>query len=350
MSVYSWSTTASDNATADSNINWQEGQAPATINNSARAEMAAIKSWLLDLSGGVALGGSGNSFTLTPSQALPSLTNAVIGFFATRTNTGAVTLAVSGLTAKPLRFVSGTDLLAGEIIDGAFYQAAYDSSNDEWILQGKQTPTASQLLGFGVPPPGSIMDYAGTSAPSGWLFCYGQAVSRTTYAALFAAISTTFGSGDGSTTFNLPDCRGRVSAGKDDMGGTSANRLTNQSGGLNGDTLGATGGAETHTLTESQIAEHNHTATASPHTHTADPHTHDVRIDYSSVGGSGSSRQYWANATLDPISQATKADIALSETVTLQNTTVTVTVANAGSGAAHNNVQPTIIFNKIIKV
>jgi microcystin-dependent protein len=59
--------------------------------------------------------------------------------------------------------------------------------------------------------------------------------------------------GDGSTTCNIPDCRGRVIAGKDDMGGTSANRLTNQSGGLNGDTLGAMGGSETHTLTEAQL-------------------------------------------------------------------------------------------------
>src|SRR5688500_3675360 len=54
-------------------------------------------------------------------------------------------------------------------------------------------------------PTGSVVPYAGTTEPTNWLFCYGQAVSRTTYAALFTAISTTYGAGDGSTTFNLPD-------------------------------------------------------------------------------------------------------------------------------------------------
>ena len=103
-------------------------------------------------------------------------------------------------------------------------------------------------------PIGSVVDFAGDPAPNGWLLCFGQAISRTTYSALFAVLGMTYGAGDGSTTFNLPDLRGRVVAGQDDMGGSSANRLTNQSGGLNGDTLGATGGAETHTLTTAQMA------------------------------------------------------------------------------------------------
>jgi Microcystin-dependent protein len=66
-------------------------------------------------------------------------------------------------------------------------------------------------------------------------------------------MGTTHGAGDGSTTFNVPDKRGRGSFGKDDMGGTSANRITNQSGGWDGDTLGAAGGSETHQLTQAQI-------------------------------------------------------------------------------------------------
>lgn len=90
-------------------------------------------------------------------------------------------------------------------------------------------------------PPGSVMPYAGASEPSGWLFCYGQAVSRATYAALFSAIGTVGGVGDGSTTFNIPDLRGRVVAGQDDMGGVSADRLTAP---FNGDTLGVAGGSE----------------------------------------------------------------------------------------------------------
>ena len=158
-------------------------------------------------------------------------------------------------------------------------------------------------LGF---PVGTVLDYGGTSAPSGFLLCYGQAVSRTTYALLFAAISTTYGVGDGSTTFNLPDVRGRVVAGKDNMGGSSADRLTNQTGGLNGDTLGATGGSETHTLTTAQMPAHTHT-----------------------IGMSGSS------GATSPAAPGAGAP-------------TTYNSGSAGGDGAHNNVQPTIIFNKII--
>jgi microcystin-dependent protein len=154
-----------------------------------------------------------------------------------------------------------------------------------------------------VQPIGVVLDYAGSAAPTGWLLCYGQAVSRTTYAALFAAISTVYGVGDGSTTFNLPDCRGRIVAGKDDMGGSSADRLTNQSGGLNGDTLGATGGAETHT-------------------HTA------------SLSGTTSTNGVGQSVT---VGGTTAAATSHSHTVTASGTT------DAG-----NTVQPTIILNKII--
>jgi microcystin-dependent protein len=188
-------------------------------------------------------------------------------------------------------------------------------------------------------PVGAVMDYAGSSAPSGWLFCYGQDVSRTTYADLFTAISTTYGSGNGSTTFTLPDCRGRVSAGKDDMGGTSANRLTNQTGGLNGDTLGATGGAETHTLTEAQLAAHDHDATGLTAS-TSVSLTNETNVvrnlsTQSIANGGGAARTGINNFDEDTISASA-------------TTTISGDTADAGSGAAHNNVQPTIIFNKII--
>ena len=64
-----------------------------------------------------------------------------------------------------------------------------------------------------VMPVGCVIPFAGAAAPTGWLLCQGQAVSRTTYAQLFSVIGTTYGSGDGSTTFNLPDMRGRVAVG-----------------------------------------------------------------------------------------------------------------------------------------
>lgn len=188
--------------------------------------------------------------------------------------------------------------------------------------------------GGGGTPSGAIMDYAGATAPSGWQFCYGQAISRTTYAPLFAAIGTAYGAGDGSTTFNLPDCRGRVSAGKDDMGGTSANRLTGLSGGVNGDTLGGTGGAESHTLTAAQLAAHTHTGTTASngnHSHTLDGY------------------RFAANMPRAAIVDLTGIAEAGGATSTAGAHTHTFTTDSSGSGDAHNNVQPTIIFNKIIK-
>jgi hypothetical protein len=145
MAIWDWSLTAGNNATADANINWQEGQNPSTVNNSARAMMAALKAGFNDIAGVSALGGSGNTFTLSLSQALPSLTNAVVGFFATRSNTGAVTLNVDSTGAKPLRITSGVDLASGEIVDGQFYICAYNTSDQEWVIVGCGTIQNSRL-------------------------------------------------------------------------------------------------------------------------------------------------------------------------------------------------------------
>ena len=176
-------------------------------------------------------------------------------------------------------------------------------------------------------PAGVIAPYAGTSAPTGYLLCYGQAVSRSTYSSLFSAISTTYGSGDGSSTFNVPDLRGRVVAGQDDMGGSSANRLTDQTGGLNGDTLGDTGGSETHTLTNSQLPEHTHLPLRTGEANNASG----TSVEGLSRSGTGSA----ATTASDYSGTA-------GEMVNPDRTAVT-------GGGAHNNVQPTIILNYIIK-
>ncbi len=163
----------------------------------------------------------------------------------------------------------------------------------------------------GVNPTGAVLSFAGESAPTGWLLCYGQAISRTTYAGLFTVLAEVYGAGDGSTTFNVPDLRGRTIAGQDDMGGASADRLTGAGGvgGIDGDILGASGGTEAVTLTEAQMPAHTHDYTDPPSTGTAQNFA-----GISVTGGAGTSQ-----------------------------TGIT------GSGSAHVNMQPTLILNYIIK-
>jgi len=114
---------------------------------------------------------------------------------------------------------------------------------DSTQASGVKWSSASSGAGF---DPGDIVAYGGGVLGAGWLECDGSAVSRTTYANLFAAISTVYGAGDGSTTFNLPDFRGRTIIGEGQGSG-----LTNRS-------RGDTGGAETHTLTTNQMPSHRH--------------------------------------------------------------------------------------------
>lgn len=157
-------------------------------------------------------------------------------------------------------------------------------------------------------PPGAVVPFAATTAPTGWLLCYGQAVSRTTYAALFAVIGTTYGAGDGSTTFAVPDLRGRIPAGKDNMGGSSANRLT-----LISNNIGSAGGAESVVLSTGEIPAHSHT----------------FSYDTASGSNTASNRVITTSGTNGAGANATSSSV--------------------GGGGAHNNVQPSIVLAYIIK-
>lgn len=168
---------------------------------------------------------------------------------------------------------------------------------------------------------GIVVPFAGVTAPTGWLMCFGQLLNRADYPALFAVIGTTYNTGgETAAQFRLPDMRGRVAAGKDNMGGTSADRLVESVGGpgINGDVLGAAGGADRHTLTVAQMPYHNHPPAA---------------------GMAG----YMTIVAGNPY-----PDQASTNGANYDWTYVSETGYTGGNGA-HPNVQPTIVLNQIIK-
>lgn len=171
--------------------------------------------------------------------------------------------------------------------------ATYLDYDDERISTGGGMPTGDTF------PIGAITSYAGSIAPTNWLICDGSAISRTTYADLFDAIGTTYGVGDGSTTFNLPNLKGRVITGLD----SSQTEF---------DTLGETGGEKAHTLTIAEMPSHKH----------------NMRVKQNA---SGFSDGYPAGGN------------------TYEYSNNEYPIQNTGGGQPHNNLQPYITLNYIIK-
>ena len=149
-----------------------------------------------------------------------------------------------------------------------------------------------------------------------WVLCDGGTAAGSTYANI-----------TGFT--NVPDVKGRTLAGKDDMGGSAANRLTSGGSGINGVSLGAVGGSETHTLSTAQLASH---------THAQDAHTHATVV--------------WGSGPTAAPNQISGTNI-LSNSGVPDPTYFSATAAtnqNTGSDSAHNNTQPTLIANVFIKI
>jgi len=240
-----------------------------------------------------------SSFTGAEGEVTVDTTNNTLRVHDNSTAGG---IRLAKLSEAGLSAIANLSVL-GNVSGASAVPVAVDIKDDDTMATASATSlaTSESIKAYvdsnaGIPT-GTVSAFAGNTAPTGYVLCDGSAVNRTTQAALFAVIGTTYGVGDGSTTFNLPDLRGRVVAG---MGGSLLSGT---------DALADTGGASTHTLTENEMPSHSH-----------------------GIGGIANDMNIGTSSfRLSP------AAASIGDT------------KETGGDQAHNNVQPTIILNYIIK-
>jgi microcystin-dependent protein len=187
------------------------------------------------------------------------------------------------------------------VLTGIVESTGSANAGDIPVLDSNGLLDSSVLPAQGIVPTGAVQAFAMTTVPTGWLACDGSAVSRTTYANLYDVIGTTYGTGDGSTTFNLPSLKDKFLLG---LGSTYS-------------TLAATGGETTHTLTTSEMPSHTHT------------------ITYSYLGENNT---LWRPNLPDRVAAGYDSPTPGGSSI----------VSTGGDGA-HNNMPPYIVLNYCIK-
>ena len=198
--------------------------------------------------------------------------------------------------------------------EGLFVKPVRNIDYDINYEQARYNPTSGEFS-WSHAIPGIISMYGGINSPTGYLFCNGQAVSRTDYSRLFSVIGTIYGAGNGTGTFNLPNLQGRVPVGL-----KATEPVFNA--------LGNIGGTGAHTLSESEMPSHTHGVTDTGHTH--------------SYQNQSNSHQVAVSAT----TTGTADDVNVNQTT--GSSTTGITINNTGGGLAHNNLQPYIVLNYII--
>lgn len=275
---------------------------------------AAINSSQAQLDAAVALlGGVGVLPFALGSAAAPTITplgDADTGIYSPGANQ--LALAVGGAQAVAINADKSVALAGAASVAGALAVTGNTTVGGVLNVTGEAFAAS---LGF----VGEVRMWAGAGDPNTyWLVCDGRAVSRTTYAVLYSIVGTTYGVGDGVTTFNLPNTAERVIVGK-----SGSKTLITQ---YDATVLGGTFGEGTHALTTAELATHSHGITDPGHTHV---------IGLLQGAPNGGSFSAYTNS--------------VSSNATASSTTG-ITVNNQGSGTAHNNVQPALVLNHIIKV
>jgi microcystin-dependent protein len=240
---------------------------------------------------------------------------------------------VSGVTRKVtlnsvLNFVTGGTVIAANVTGGSGISVAIEGNRD----------AKSLTVSFNVP--GLIVPFAGgaTTEPSGWLFCNGQAISRTDYSSLFGVVGTTYGSGNGTTTFNLPDLRGRIPFGVAANSSTASplNGATFGSGNFH--TLASSGGQENHLITAAQtpVKDHTHSASGSM-----------------TVFGDYDDTQNWDDPDVGPpenfSDRGELGEIAPGTQKTISSTASSSALTSVAAALPHSNIPPVIVLSYLIK-
>lgn len=363
MTVWKWSTTPGSNDSADSSINYRENQAPSTLNNSARATMAALKKWWLDSGGILETSGTDTAYAITTNQNISVLTDgASVSARLHVTNGESPTLSVDGTDAKPITIAPGVPPSASMLLAGTMQTFTRIAADDEWRLKHVIIPD-------GVAKTGAKMDTILPGPYAGWVLAAGKTIGnaasggterahadtrplyigwhKATVAqnALYpiqdssgnATTRATGGTADENALadFNankrlpLPSLRGRSFAGLDNLGGTPADVVTNAAA----DILGGTVGAEKHTLQTSEIPSHNHGVNDPSHGHPGSTAGNVVSANFS--GASFNSPGTRGVGTIG---------------LNIANSATGITVQYAGGGGAHNNMQPTFFGYVWIKL
>jgi microcystin-dependent protein len=332
MPFYLWSETPNNNGTADPTINMAEGMAPSAINDGIRAAMARVREYGNDIAGAIVTSGTSTSYTVSSNQVfdtLAHLNGQVIAFSPHATNTGTTTLSVDGLTAKPLRSAPSVELLAGTIIQGTPYVAIYNNTDGAFYLQGFFGNSPSSI-----PVGGTVIWWTSGLPSSSWTWCNGGAINRTVYAQLFGQLGTTFGVGDGSTTFNVPDLREVAPIGVAGMGATGGRGLTSFP---NWNVVGTVFGEQNHTLTAGEIPTITATGSGSASV-------------TSTVGNVVQGGVQGINATPGSSVNGLNNTGAGSSAINSTGSASVSTSSNNTGGAAHNNMQPSVTCGYIIRV
>lgn len=336
MTLYKWSQTAASDATADPSINWAEGQSPSSVNDSARAMMAALAKYRDDTGGVISTGGTASAYTVATSQVFDSLAHMdtqSISFAVSSTNLDGATLNVDDLGAKPICVnASGAPIPAGTFVAGTVYQVTYYNGVGQFRLWNLYANP------YNVPLGGGLLHFLPTVPNSNFAFANGAAISRATYSVLFGLMGTSYGVGDGSTTFNLPDLRGRVPAMVD--GGTG--RLTGLIMSPDGNTIGAIGGTQAWALSLGQLPTFT-PSVASASVSVVGSALTAIRNWVTGGGGSSDTTHASTGSNLGSDAGTISAPVSASGTPS-------ITMNSVGSNQAHTNVQPTITCNYIIRI